>query len=76
MAAKSKYFAVAGKLCVACGSCLKVCPQEAIQIRQGVRAMVDAAACRGCGKCVAECPADVILLQERGEGCEAAKKVV
>ena len=30
-----------GKECVACGTCVPVCPKEAIQIRWGVSAHVD-----------------------------------
>ena len=38
-----------GKECVACGTCVPVCPKEAIQIRWGVSAHVDEEKCVGCG---------------------------
>lgn len=50
--------------CVACGSCVKVCPTSAIQIWQGITARVAETVCVGCGKCVRECPASVIRIQE------------
>ena len=46
--------------CVACGCCLKVCPQNAISVNKGIFAVVDRELCIGCGKCAIECPASVI----------------
>ena len=54
-----------GKECVACGTCVPVCPKEAIQIRWGVSAHVDEEKCVGCGKCAKACPAAVISLTAR-----------
>lgn len=48
--------------CVACGSCKKVCPKEAISIPKGIYAKVDEDICVGCGKCSIVCPADIITL--------------
>jgi len=50
--------------CVACGSCVKVCPVGAISIYKGLFAQVDIQTCVGCGKCARECPASVITLKE------------
>jgi len=50
--------------CVACGSCMKVCPLGAITVDRGLYAVVDDRKCVGCGKCAAECPASVISLRE------------
>lgn len=50
--------------CVACGSCVKVCPKKAISIPDGVFAVLRHTLCVGCGKCVKECPASVITLEE------------
>lgn len=57
-------------LCVACGSCLKVCPREAIQIYQGSFARIDSCRCVGCGRCVKICPAYVIKLIPASKGCQ------
>lgn len=58
---------VDSKYCVACGSCLKVCPVSALTIWRGVVAQADPARCVGCGKCVHVCPAGTIELREREE---------
>lgn len=50
--------------CVACGSCVKVCPRSAIQVWKGITAKVAMDLCIGCGKCAKECPASVIIIQE------------
>ena len=62
---KIKKLAVVGKECVACGSCVKVCPRNAMHIAFGYSAKVDSEKCIGCGKCVKICPAAVISLCER-----------
>ena len=49
--------------CVACGSCVKVCPMSAIQIYKGLYAKVDSNKCIGCGECAKECPASVIKVE-------------
>lgn len=54
-----------GRECVACGTCLKVCPRGAIRVVSGVAARVDENACVGCGKCAKACPADVITVSKR-----------
>lgn len=54
--------------CVACGSCVKVCPKSAIFIDRGVTAVVDKVECVGCGKCVNVCPACLIQLEGRESG--------
>lgn len=47
--------------CLGYGSCVKVCPFEAISIVDGV-AVVDQEKCKACGKCIAECPKQLIEL--------------
>ncbi|WP_324825394.1 ATP-binding protein [Sinanaerobacter sp. ZZT-01] len=53
--------------CVACGSCLKVCPLHAISIFKGSLAVIDDSKCVGCGKCQKACPASVIHIVDRKE---------
>ena len=36
----SKYIAYVGKNCVACGACMNICPRQAIQIKNGKKAIV------------------------------------
>lgn len=61
----AKRLAQVGKSCVACGSCLEVCPLGAISIWKGVIAQVRGEKCVGCGKCARECPASAIHVIER-----------
>ena len=45
--------------CTACGSCVAVCPRQAIRLeaREGkTRAVTDRARCTDCGACEAACP--------------------
>ncbi len=63
----SKRYAQADEYCVACGSCVKVCPMSAISIWKGVTAQIDINRCVGCGKCKLECPAGAITLKNREE---------
>ena len=46
--------------CVACGTCVKICPLQLIHIEQGVFAEINTEKCVGCGKCAKACPASVI----------------
>jgi len=66
--ALSKRLAQVGRECVACGTCVKVCPRTAIRVASGVTARVNGALCVGCGRCAKVCPADVIAMVERGAG--------
>ena len=66
--ALSKRLAQVGRECVACGTCVKVCPRTAIRVASGVTTRVDGALCVGCGRCAKVCPADVIDMVERGAG--------
>lgn len=45
--------------CLGFGSCVKVCPFDAIHVVDGV-AVVDRKKCMACGKCVATCPQKLI----------------
>ena len=47
--------------CLGFGSCVKVCPFDAIDVIDGV-AVVDREACKACGQCVAKCPRHLIQL--------------
>lgn len=63
---KSKKIAeVMEKGCVACGSCMNVCPRDAITIPKGITAVIDTDKCVGCGLCKKACPASVIQIKQR-----------
>ena len=47
--------------CVACGTCVILCPYDAITLER--HAKMDEKKCMGCGLCVANCPAMAITLE-------------
>jgi heterodisulfide reductase subunit A len=49
--------------CVACATCVKVCPYGAPMINELMKAEIQSAKCMGCGSCAAACPARTITLQ-------------
>ena len=53
---------VCANACLGMGSCVKVCPFDAIHIVDGT-AVVDEEKCTACKKCMAECPKGVISLK-------------
>lgn len=61
---KLKKAIIATEYCVACGSCVSVCPNSALKIKKGIHVVGDEGNCVGCGKCVKECPASIIELLE------------
>jgi heterodisulfide reductase subunit A len=48
--------------CVACATCVRVCPYGAPMINDLHKAEIQSAKCMGCGSCVAACPARTIAL--------------
>jgi heterodisulfide reductase subunit A len=48
--------------CVACLTCVRVCPYKVPYINQEGVAEIEVAKCRGCGICAAECPKKAIQL--------------
>jgi heterodisulfide reductase subunit A-like polyferredoxin len=69
------YLDIAGQIakvdptnCVACATCVKVCPYGAPMINELKKAEIQGAKCMGCGSCTAACPAHTITLQH--QDCE------
>lgn len=63
-------------LCVACLTCVRLCPYHVPLINTQGKAEIDPASCQGCGVCVAECPAKAITFKYLTDeqivaGCEA-----
>ena len=46
--------------CTGCGTCLKLCPYNAIQKDEKGIARVNDVLCKGCGVCAASCPEKAI----------------
>ncbi|MFP4476278.1 MAG: DUF362 domain-containing protein [Desulfatibacillaceae bacterium] len=65
---QSRYEArVDTEACEGCGKCMKICPMDAISVRDGV-ARVDYARCIGCGLCVGKCDGPGALsMRERAD---------
>jgi heterodisulfide reductase subunit A-like polyferredoxin len=51
--------------CVACATCVKICPYGAPMINELRKAEIQGAKCMGCGSCAAACPARTITLQHQ-----------
>ncbi|MBN2375330.1 MAG: 4Fe-4S binding protein [Sedimentisphaerales bacterium] len=49
--------------CTMCGSCVDVCPVEAISEGE-TKYVIDADTCTDCGACVGECPVEAISPEE------------
>lgn len=50
------------KDCTGCGSCVAVCPTEAITMNEDNIAVVNEDLCIGCGSCVGVCPTEAMVL--------------
>ncbi len=53
--------------CLGLGSCVQVCPFDAIHITAQGIALVDPANCRSCEKCVKACPRGLISMQPKSQ---------
>ncbi len=49
-------------LCIACGTCERVCPFYAVKVEDAV-AQVSEIACKGCGLCVSVCPTKALSVR-------------
>ena len=49
--------------CIACLTCVRICPYMVPEIGEEGVAVIQSALCKGCGICVGECPAKAIQLQ-------------
>jgi glycyl-radical enzyme activating protein len=62
--------------CIACGSCMPVCPQGALVKAGGGKAAVDWTRCDSCGKCAPECAPQALQIVGRETSVEAVLDVV
>ena len=49
--------------CIGCSRCMKICPTEAVRIRNG-KASIMEDRCIDCGKCHAACPVGAIYIKQ------------
>ena len=50
-------------LCIGCSHCMKICPTEAIRIRDG-KAWIQGGRCIDCGICYKDCPSKAIYIKQ------------
>lgn len=60
---------VAAEKCIGCGTCVKFCPEAAIELAKNVERKtqnigIDYEFCKGCGVCANVCPAKAILMKK------------
>ena len=66
LTASSGYIASVDKnICDGCGSCIEICPMNAVSMNDEQMAAVDQLRCIGCGLCVHHCSADAIIMSLR-----------
>lgn len=46
--------------CIGCGTCVAICPVEAISFNAEGKAQIDKTKCIKCGACAASCPVEAI----------------
>ena len=49
--------------CIGCGTCVAICPVEAISFTSEGKAQIDTTKCIKCGACQASCPVEAIEIK-------------
>lgn len=49
--------------CISCGTCVAICPVEAISFNGEGKAEIDKTKCIKCGACQASCPVEAIEIR-------------
>ncbi len=62
--------------CVRCLTCYRICPHNAVIIKNNYQPIIIPDACFGCGICVANCPAKAIVQSPSSNGMQSSKKTV
>lgn len=60
--------------CIACGTCIENCPENAISRVKNNKALVNEELCIGCGECVAFCPVSAIPINWKTDEAEIQEK--
>lgn len=48
--------------CISCGTCVEICPVNAISFDENGKAQIDENKCIRCGSCEAACPTEAIKI--------------
>ena len=64
-------------LCTGCSLCMRVCPTEALRIRNGKACLIEDR-CIDCGECFRKCPVHAIIIEQSqgGTGTFSASRAV
>lgn len=62
--------------CIGCGACVEVCPEKALSIGAGKKAVVDRGRCTDCGKCPDECDPKALEIVGREVTADEVMEVV
>ena len=54
--------------CIGCGTCVAICPVEAISFDEDGKARIDRTKCIRCGSCEASCPVEATDLSRSEDG--------
>ena len=52
------------KKCIACGSCIEICPVGAISFGENGKAVIDPNICIKCHSCESICPVEAIQIED------------
>ncbi len=62
--------------CIACGDCVKACPEAALSLEESGKAVLDRGRCTGCGDCASKCDAKALQIVGRDVTVEEVLDVV
>ncbi len=65
---------VTGEKCISCGTCVKWCPESAIDMPN--KAIIDQDRCIGCGECLIQCPTKAINVRWDASSQNMQEKMV
>jgi len=68
--------AFAPERCIACGECVKACPETALARNQSGKAVLDRARCNACGACAPVCDAQALEIVGRDVAVDEVMAVV
>ncbi|MBT3310912.1 MAG: 4Fe-4S binding protein [Desulfobacterales bacterium] len=63
------------ELCVNCGTCIDICPTEALSFNSDDILEINSPKCLGCGLCVSNCEVDALTLSKKEDAYEPAEDI-
>lgn len=62
--------------CIGCGTCVEICPENALLMEADGNIVTDISLCTLCGKCALACPTKAIEMSGRKETVESIMKII